>query len=101
MVDVYIRVWEYEVPEDHIDAFLAAYGAHGDWAQLFRRGRGYVGTELYRGTDSADRFVTVDRWTDAAAWHAFLEEWGAAYDTLDRRLTGLGAVEQALLDASL
>ena len=101
MVDVFIRVWEYEVPAEQSDAFLVAYGSGGDWVQLFRRGRGYVGTELYRGTDTADRFVTVDRWTDAAAWHAFLEEWGEAYNALDTRLAGLGAVERALKDASL
>jgi heme-degrading monooxygenase HmoA len=94
---MYIRVWEYEVAADHTDAFLAAYGADGDWAQLFQRGRGYVGTDLYRRTDDGARFLTVDRWTDQAAWRAFLEEWGDAYERLDMRMTRLSVSQRALL----
>lgn len=95
---MYIRVWAYEVGADHIDAFLAAYGVDGDWAQLFRRGRGYVGTELYRSTDDGAHFVTVDRWTDQVAWRAFLAEWGEAYERLDTRLTRLTAAQRVLLE---
>jgi hypothetical protein len=57
MASVYVRVWEYQVAADHIDAFLAAYGAEGDWARLFRTGRGFLGTELFRRTDDEARFV--------------------------------------------
>lgn len=95
---MYIRVWEYEVPADHIDDFLAVYGVDGDWAQLFRRGRGYVGTELYRSTDDGAHFVTVDRWTDRAAWGAFLEAWGETYLRLDTRFSRLTASQRAVLE---
>ena len=53
MVLVHVRVWEYEVPAEHLDAFVAAYGADGDWSQMFRRGRGYGGTDLYRAADGS------------------------------------------------
>ena len=98
--DVYIRVWEYEVAADHVDAFIAAYGAAGDWAQLFQRSRGHVGTELYRGTDREAHFVTVDRWTDRAAWRAFLEEWGESYDALDTTMSRLTASQRSLLEGT-
>ena len=74
MACVYVRVWEYEVAADHIDAFLAAYGAEGEWARLFRTGGGFLGTELYRSADDQRRFVTVDRWRDQGDWRDFLEE---------------------------
>src|SRR3954453_4667863 len=51
MAHVYIRVWEYRIDAEHVEAFLAAYGSDGEWARLFQRGPGYVGTELYRSTD--------------------------------------------------
>jgi quinol monooxygenase YgiN len=70
----------------------------GDWAQLFQRGRGYVGTELYRSADDGAHFVTVDRWTNQAAWRAFLEEWGETYERLDTRLTRLTASQRVLLE---
>jgi heme-degrading monooxygenase HmoA len=98
MAHVYIRVWEYEVAAAHIDAFLAAYGSEGEWARLFERGRGYVGTELYRGTDDQSRFVTVDRWTDECAWRAFLEEAREAYDGLDEGMTHLSTFQHDLLE---
>jgi heme-degrading monooxygenase HmoA len=100
MAYMYIRVWEYEIAADRIDAFLAAYGADGDWAQLFQRGRGYVGTELFRSTVDGAHFVTVDRWTDHAAWRAFLEAWRETYERLDTRMTRLAAAQHGLLEGS-
>ena len=100
MVFMYIRVWEYEVVAKHNDAFVAAYGADGDWAQLFHRSRGHVGTELYRSTDDEAHFVTVDRWTDQATWRAFLEEWGEAYKSLDKSMNRLTASQRSLSEGS-
>lgn len=100
MPAVYIRVWEYHVPTDSMPAFLDAYGAAGDWAQLFRRGTGYLGTQLYRDTDTADHFITVDRWTDESAWRNFLDAWADEYSTLDAALAGLGAIERALIETA-
>jgi hypothetical protein len=45
---MYVRVWEYEVEIGRVDAFLAAYRADGEWAQLFERADGYAGTERHR-----------------------------------------------------
>lgn len=96
MAHVYIRVWEYKVDAEHIDAFHAAYGSDGEWARLFQRGRGYVGTELYGCTDDKSRFVTVDRWADERAWRAFLEEAREAYDRLDERMAHLTVSQEDL-----
>jgi len=98
---VYVRVWEYEVAADHVDGFVAAYGAKGDWALLFRAGRGFLGTELYRGTGDATRFVTVDRWRDQGAWRDFLEEYRASYDRLDTALTHLTTAQGCLLEGAV
>lgn len=97
---VFVRVWEYEVTADHVDAFVAAYGGEGDWAQLFRTGRGFLGTELYRRTDGEARFVTVDRWQDHESWHDFLEEFRETYDQLDRTLAHLSASQRCLIEGS-
>jgi len=100
MVRMFIRVWEYDVAADRVDAFAAAYGAEGDWARLFRQGRGYVGTELHRSTDDPARFVTVDRWTDERAWRSFLVEFRDAYHGLDRALAPLSVSQRAVLEGS-
>jgi heme-degrading monooxygenase HmoA len=100
MVDVFVRIWYYTVPERNVDAFLAAYGSEGPWAQLFRQGRGYEGTELFRGTERSDRFITVDTWVSEADWHEFLAEQADAYTALDARLEGLADVERALIEGA-
>jgi heme-degrading monooxygenase HmoA len=100
MAHMYIRVWEYTVGADLIDAFIAAYGPEGDWARLFRGGRGHVSTELYRSTSDEAQFVTVDRWTDEAAWRDFLEERGETYRRLDTAMSALIASQHSLLEGT-
>jgi heme-degrading monooxygenase HmoA len=65
-------VFSYEVRDP--EAFEAAYGAEGDWAQFFRLGRGYIGTELLRDVETPGRYLVVDRWESADAYNAFAGE---------------------------
>jgi len=96
MTTMYVRVWEYRVAGEDVDAFVAAYGPEGDWAQLFRRGRGYAGTELFRDAEDAAHLVTVDRWVDRDSWRAFLEEWQERYQELDVTLSALSTSQGSL-----
>ena len=57
-------------PED----FESAYGPNGEWAQFFRQGQGYIGTELLQDMDELDRFVVIDRWESADAYNTFVTE---------------------------
>src|SRR5207253_4663612 len=52
--------------------FERVYGPEGDWAQFFRSGRGYVGTELLRDLENPGRYLVVDRWDSAEAYNAFV-----------------------------
>jgi heme-degrading monooxygenase HmoA len=65
-------VFRYEVRDP--ESFERAYGPEGDWAQFFRRGRGYIGTELLRDVEEAERYLVIDRWESAEAYNAFLAE---------------------------
>ena len=57
--------------------FERAYGPDGDWAAFFRRGEGYVGTELLRDVESPGRYLVIDRWESPEAYQAFLDAHGA------------------------
>ena len=61
------------------DEFERAYGPDGEWAQFFRQGRGYVGTELLRDLEEPDRYLVVDRWESADAYAAFVAEHQVEY----------------------
>ena len=97
---MFLRVWEYEVPADRVDGFVAAYGPTGDWARLFARGDGFVRTELYRSAGSPTRFITVDRWRSKAAWQEFIDRWGLAYADLDAAMEPLAAGGTLLVEGS-
>jgi heme-degrading monooxygenase HmoA len=63
-------VFRYDAREP--EEFERVYGAAGDWAQFFRRGAGYIGTELLRDVEELDRYLVIDRWDSAEAYNAFL-----------------------------
>jgi heme-degrading monooxygenase HmoA len=62
-------VFSYEVREP--EAFEQAYGADGEWAEFFRQGAGYIGTELLRDVELPTRYLVIDRWESADAYNAF------------------------------
>jgi hypothetical protein len=97
---VFVRVWEYEVPGDRTEPFTEAYAADGAWGELFGQAAGFLGTELYRDSTRADRFLTIDRWQDEEHWRLFLSVFGLAYDALDVRFQGLAAAERSLFEGS-
>ena len=65
-------VFSYEVRD--AEAFERAYGADGDWAQFFRQGAGYIGTELLHDVEIPTRYLVIDRWESAEAYNTFAAE---------------------------
>ena len=87
-------VWRYEVLEEARAAFEATYAPTGAWAQLFARGDGYRGTELFRAEDGS--YLTLDIWRSRADFDAFLEAHRADYDALDRSTESWTAAEHRI-----
>lgn len=84
-----VRIWQFRVRPDKADEFRTAYGSDGDWAGLFRRAAGYLGTELLESTTDPSTYLTVDRWESMEAWAAFMRQWREEYAALDRRCESL------------
>ena len=97
---MFVRTWRYRVGREAHEAFEAAYGPDGDWARLFARGSGYLGTELLgavdRASDAVFTYVTIDRWRGRSDWDAFLTEYGEDYRALDQRFDDLTLDEEDL-----
>jgi heme-degrading monooxygenase HmoA len=90
---VFVRIWQYRAKPGSEREFEELYGPAGAWAQLFQVAAGYLGTELRRAPDAPDEYQTLDRWESRAAWEAFRQRHGAAYESLDRRCELLTASE--------
>ncbi len=82
---MYLILWQYTVDLPHTAQFELTYGPQGEWAALFRRAEGYLGTSLLREVGRKPTYLTVDRWTSAAAYHAFVTAWESDYRALDER----------------
>jgi heme-degrading monooxygenase HmoA len=70
-------VFSYEVRDTA--EFERVYGPNGEWAEFFRQGRGYVGTELLRDVEAPSRYLVVDRWESADAYNTFIAEQREPY----------------------
>ena len=88
MTRTYTYIWAFEVHAEHGDAFRKHYGEGGAWTQLFRRARGYLGTQLLQDERDPLRFVTIDTWSSAEDYEAFRADYAAEYAALDRLCEG-------------
>jgi quinol monooxygenase YgiN len=87
---MFVVVWQFEVAEENLAAFEAAYGPEGAWATLFRNSPQYRGTELLRDAYIPGSYLTIDRWTSE---ETFRKQHDQEYEKLDRACDALTAKE--------
>ena len=93
---MYAVLWRFRPRVGRESEFERAYGPSGEWALLFRRGDGYLGTELLRRSDDSREYITLDRWASRGAYEAFRARWSSEYRRLDGRLEELTEEEAPL-----
>ena len=92
----YLIVWEFRVKAGLEERFTEVYGPEGIWVQFFRRGRGYITTELLRDSKDSKRYLTLDFWTSRAAYEHFREQHLAEYQQIDRQCEEMTETESEL-----
>jgi heme-degrading monooxygenase HmoA len=90
---MFVVVWQFEIAEEKVAAFEAAYGSEGTWAKLFSNSPDYKGTELLRDAYVPGAYLTIDRWASEEAFRAFRKNHDADYETLDRACDDLTSRE--------
>jgi heme-degrading monooxygenase HmoA len=90
---MFVVVWQFEIAEDKVAGFEAAYGAQGSWAQLFGASTHYLGTELLRDAYIPGTYLTIDRWASEEDFRAFRKQHDQEYETLDRACDSLTSKE--------
>jgi heme-degrading monooxygenase HmoA len=90
---MFVVVWKFEIAEERIAAFEAAYGPQGAWASLFRTSPDYLGTELLRDAYIPCSYLTIDRWASEEAFRAFRKDHDQEYESLDRSSDALTSRE--------
>jgi len=92
----YTYIWAFEVHAEHVGAFREHYREGGAWTQLFRRARGYLGTQLLEDERDPLHFVTIDTWSSAEGYEAFRAQYAAEYAALDRECEGFTKRERLI-----
>ncbi len=89
-------LWQYQVKPERQSQFEEIYSPNGAWADLFKRGIGYLGTELLHDEKEPQRYLTIDRWDSKESYEAFQSQWGKEYKALDTLCDGLTERESLL-----
>jgi heme-degrading monooxygenase HmoA len=74
---MFVIAYSYEARD--AEDFESVYGPSGEWVEFFRRGDGFVGTELLRELDTPGRYLVIDRWEDREAFERFAGEHQTEY----------------------
>lgn len=93
---MFIILWEYIAIEGREAEFEKKYAADGDWAQLFKRGTGYLGTDLLRDPNHPRRYVTIDCWNSSEEFIAFQENYRTEYEAMDEHCKSLTEYESRI-----
>ena len=98
---MYVAIWRFRIEQPNRSRFERAYGPDGDWARLFARHPGFLGTELLVEEEDADAdgsgsYLTIDRWRERSDWLGFQAGHGDAYRALDRSCESLTAAEERI-----
>jgi hypothetical protein len=97
---MYVRVWEYQVIDHAVADFVVAYGADGDWAQLFSRVRDTSGRSCMRTLGPRP---SSSRSTHGAASQTGVPFWMSGEhrtEALDYRLGSMTTLQRALVEAT-
>jgi heme-degrading monooxygenase HmoA len=98
MKNVFVYIWEYLVKEEKKSEFEKIYGPEGQWVQLFKKGIGYLGTELHQDTLNPLRYVTIDYWISQKARNNFREQFAEQIEKLDKQCESMTEKEIFLGD---
>lgn len=93
---MFIIIWQYQVKEKDKLRFEAIYSADGEWADLFKKSAGYLGTELFQDSTNAELYLTIDHWMSREAYQDFQAQWQEEYKLLDKKCAGLTEFETLL-----
>jgi heme-degrading monooxygenase HmoA len=79
----YNILWEFWIKPGRKAQFEKHYGSDGSWAQLFRRGKGYIRSNLFLDVSNPLRYLTVDVWNSQEQFENFESEYGKEYKAID------------------
>jgi hypothetical protein len=95
---MYLVVWQFDVKPSCTKEFQTHYSSAGTWAIFFRKGIGYLGSQLLVDTGNPYRYVTIDRWESKLTYDAFRASNADEYQRIDHLCGELTESEEFVAD---
>jgi hypothetical protein len=90
---MYVIEWDFLPAPGRESEFVRSYGPSGIWVELFRKGQGYIGTDLLASSDRPGWYRTVDRWLSEDDYVRFRAAFAAEYARIDSACEALTVEE--------
>ena len=77
-------VWELEIHPGKADEFERFYGADGEWTNVSRRSRSFLGASFLKDISREDRYVLVEYWSEMLVYERHLASYDSAIKVLEQ-----------------
>ena len=94
---MHITIWEFLVKKGSEAEFEKAYSKDGVWAQLFKKYKGYIETNLLKDKDRKNTYITIDKWKSKSDFENFKKKSAEEYQIIDKKCENLTEKETHLL----
>ena len=84
-------VWQIDVRSQHVAEFEHLYGADGEWTQLSRRSRSFLGSSFLKDVVVEFRYLLIEYWSEMVVYERHLADFSAEVAELETRRTWLVA----------
>lgn len=78
-------MWQFDVKPGREKEFEQLYGVDGDWTQINRQTRSYLGSSFLRDQSSASRYVVIEYWSEMLVYEQHRVYRSDAVATLEQR----------------
>jgi quinol monooxygenase YgiN len=82
-------VWQFDVKRGHENEFEQLYGADGEWTQVNRQTRSYLGSSFLRDQSRTSRYVVVEYWSEMLVYEQHRAYRSDMIDSLEQRREAL------------
>jgi quinol monooxygenase YgiN len=78
-------VWQFDIRPEDSKTFERLYGADGEWTQLSRKSRSFLGSSFLRDVAAGNRYLLVEYWSEMVVYEKHVADFGDEVKQLERQ----------------
>src|SRR3954462_4908496 len=82
-------MWQFDVKIGRENEFEEFYGADGEWTQVNRNARSYLGSSFLRDQNRSSRYIVIEYWSEMLVYEDHRTYRSNAIESLEERRTAL------------